>query len=128
MAMRVLPAAAHSVSWLRTRADRDSIPTMLRWIAMLLVLLLIALQIKLWIGDGGTRQVHWLRQQVAQQKAENARLEQRNKALAAEVADLKKGEQAVEGHARAELGLIKPGEVFYQVVPAGARTVADHGH
>lgn len=101
---------------------------MLRWIAILLVVLLIALQLKLWLGDGGIRQVHWLRQQVAQQKVENAKLEQRNKALAAEVADLKEGKQAVEGHARAELGLIKPGEVFYQVVPAEARTAAANGH
>lgn len=101
---------------------------MLRWIAIFLIVLLIALQLKLWIGDGGMRQVHWLRQQVAQQKAENAKLEKRNKALAAEVADLKQGKQAVEGHARSELGLIKPGEVFYQVVPAGARTAAGDGH
>ncbi|HET6632829.1 MAG TPA: cell division protein FtsB [Rhodanobacteraceae bacterium] len=89
---------------------------MLRWIAIILLVLLVALQIKLWVGEGGLRQVHWLRQQVAAQKAENAKLEERNRALAAEVADLKRGKQAVEGRARADLGLIKPGEEFYQVV------------
>ncbi|MDE2315181.1 MAG: septum formation initiator family protein, partial [Xanthomonadaceae bacterium] len=39
-----------------------------------------------------------------------------------DVADLKHGNQAIEARARTGLGLIKPGEVFYQVdnQPAGA--------
>ena len=53
---------------------------------------------------------------MAAQQAENARLEQRNQALAADVAELKSGEAAVEDRARAELGMIKPGETFYRVV------------
>jgi cell division protein FtsB len=42
------------------------------------------------------------------------------------VNDLKHGEQAVEARARAELGLIKPGETFYQVVekPANGSSAA----
>jgi cell division protein FtsB len=41
------------------------------------------------------------------------------------VLDLKHGDQAVEARARTELGLIKSGETFYQVVepPAGVATV-----
>lgn len=98
---------------------------MLRWIGLLLIIMLIGLQVKLWIGDGSTREVHALRVQVKQQQAENKRLSQRNQALAADVADLKHGDQAVEARARAELGLIKPGETFYQVVePAHPGTVA----
>src|SRR6185437_9230333 len=56
------------------------------------------------------------------QTDENARLQQRNQALAADVTDLKHGDQAIEARARTELGLIKPGETFYQVdnQPAGA--------
>lgn len=98
---------------------------MLRWIALLLIVLLIALQLKLWFGDGGMREVHWLKQQVAAQKSENDALRKRNEELAAEVEDLKRGQQAVEGRAREVLGLIKPGEVFYQVVdPAAAASSA----
>jgi cell division protein FtsB len=82
----------------------------------LLVLLLAGLQAKLWWGDGGWREAQQLRATVAEQKAENARLQQRNDALAAEVEDLKSGEAAVEERARSELGMVKPGETFYRVV------------
>lgn len=89
---------------------------MLRWVALILVLLLIALQMKLWSGNGGVHSVETLRAAVKKQGEENDRLTQRNQALGADVSDLKHGEQAVEARARAELGLIKPGETFYQVV------------
>lgn len=95
---------------------------MLRWIALVLLVILIGLQLKLWTGSGGMHEVQTLRTAVAKQTAENDKLLQRNQALAADVSDLKHGEQAVEARARAELGLIKPGETFYQVVerPAGS--------
>jgi|SRR5689334_4488272 cell division protein FtsB len=95
---------------------------MLRWIALILLVILIGLQLKLWTGSGGMREVETLRASVKKQGDDNDRLRQRNQALAADVSDLKHGEQAVEARARAELGLIKPGETFYQVVeqPAGA--------
>ncbi|WP_243040949.1 cell division protein FtsB [Dyella sedimenti] len=89
---------------------------MLRWVALVLVLLLIALQVKLWGGNGGVHEVETLRAAVKKQGEDNDKLQQRNQALGADVDDLKHGEQAVEARARAELGLIKPGETFYQVV------------
>ena len=95
---------------------------MLRWIALVLVLLLIGLQLKLWSAHGGVHEVDALRVAIKKQTDENARLQQRNQALAADVSDLKHGDQAIEARARTELGLIKPGETFYQVdnQPAGA--------
>lgn len=97
---------------------------MLRYAALLLVILLIALQVKLWTGQGGMREVWALGDRVAAQVGENDDLKARNDALAADVADLKQGEEAVEERARSELGLIKPGETFYHVVdPAGAKPV-----
>ncbi len=89
---------------------------MLRWIALILVLLLIGLQLKLWSGNGSMHEVDSLRVAVKKQADENAKLLQRNQALGADVLDLKHGDQAVEARARTELGLIKPGETFYQVV------------
>jgi cell division protein FtsB len=89
---------------------------MWRWIALLLSLMLIVLQFKLWDRHGGMREVEALHAAIAKQQGENDKLSRRNQALAADVEDLKEGEQAIEARARSELGLIKPGEVFYQVV------------
>ncbi|WP_202842800.1 cell division protein FtsB [Luteimonas saliphila] len=104
----------------------------LRWMLLALVVLLGWLQYRLWLGDGGTRAVEELDARVGQQRRQNEGLEQRNAALAAEVADLKSGEAAIEERARNELGMIKPGEIFYRVVdddrvPAPPRTVPDQG-
>src|SRR5579875_3464157 len=98
---------------------------MLRWIALILLLMLVGLQFELWSSHGGMAEVTSLRAAVEKQQDENDKLTQRNQALAADVDDLKHGEQAVEARARGELGLIKPGETFYQVVPKpAASTVA----
>lgn len=65
---------------------------------------------------------YWrIRQAVESQQEENARLQARNNALRAEVEDLKRGTAAIEERARSELGMIKKGETFYQVIlPDGA--------
>jgi len=99
---------------------------LLRWLALILIALLIGLQVKLWVGDGGMRDLRAIRARVSEQQAENAKLKQRNDALHADVEDLKHGQDAVEARARSQLGLVKPGEVFYQVVntPAGAASSA----
>jgi len=88
----------------------------LRIALVALVALLAWLQYRLWFGEGGTRAVEELGARVEQQRRQNEGLAQRNAALAAEVADLKSGEAAIEERARNELGMIKPGETFYRVV------------
>ena len=87
-----------------------------RLIVLVLLMLLAGLQAKLWFGQGGRGEVRALARSVDQQREENALLERRNAALEAEVEDLKSGTAAVEERARAELGMIKPGETFYRVV------------
>ena len=86
------------------------------WPVLLLLVLFGALQAKLWLGAGGWREAKALQRTVEEQRADNARLQQRNDALTAEVEDLKSGETAVEERARSELGMVKPGETFYRVV------------
>ena len=76
-------------------------------------------------GDGGRAQLDELRARVSAQAEENAKLEQRNQSLAADVAELKSGEAAVEDRARAELGMIKQGETFYRVVDGAALAPVD---
>lgn len=84
-------------------------------IAILIVLLLI-LQYKLWFGDGNMREVWKLQAAIEEQKKENEKLRERNAALEAEVQDLKQGMEAIEERARNELGMIKKGETFYQII------------
>lgn len=101
---------------------------MLRYVALILLALLIALEVKLWAGEGGMREVWLLQRKLDEQKVDNQKLKQRNEALAAEVEDLKTGKAAIEERARSEQGLIKPGEVFYQVVePGPGDKKADNG-
>ena len=86
----------------------------MRWLLLLLLVLLVALQYQLWFS-GGMNEVWELEKAVAEQKAENERLRERNEALAAEVEDLKSGRDAIEERARAELGMIRQGEKLIQV-------------
>ncbi len=88
----------------------------MRWAIGLLVILLVLLQYKLWVGDGSLAEVWDLYQQVEMQKDENRRLRERNQALEAEVLDLKQGLEAIEERAREELGMIKEDETFYQII------------
>ena len=90
----------------------------MRVLIAMLLLLLILLQFKLWLGEGGFGEVSRLEQRVNAQTEENLALQQRNNALHAEVEDLRERLGAIEERARNELGLIKQDEEFYQVVPA----------
>lgn len=95
------------------------------WPYLLLAVLLLVLQAKFWFGQGNWRQVQQLRAQLQMQQKENQELLRRNKALAAEVKDLKSGVDAVEERARNEMGMIKSGETFYRVVDPDKRLQTD---
>ena len=59
----------------------------------------------------------WERQsELTKRDTENDARKQRNAAIEADVADLKSGTGAVEERARQDLGMIKQGEVFVQVL------------
>ena len=90
----------------------------MRSLLAILLLVLIALQVKMWFGEGGYRDVKRLSVRVEEQARENEVLAQRNRELQAEVDDLRQGLHAVEERARSELGMVKENEEFYQVVPA----------
>jgi cell division protein FtsB len=88
----------------------------MRWFALILLVLLLLLQAKLWFGDGGIHDLRQLEQTVKTQLDDNGRLEERNQALMAEVEDLKEGQAAIEERARTDLGMIREDETFYQVI------------
>ena len=98
----------------------------MRWLVWLLVVLLVLLQYRLWVGDGSFAEVWDLYQQVEMQREENQQLHERNQALEAEVQDLKQGLGAIEERAREELGMIKEGETFYQIIEEPVATDKQH--
>ena len=79
-------------------------------------MLLIGLQAMLWFGDHGLIQLWRMERTLQQQQTANQGLVERNRRLQAEVVDLKRGTDALEERARSQLGMIKPGETFYQVI------------
>lgn len=82
----------------------------------LLVLMLLALQYRLWIGEGSFSHASQLQAKVSAQSAYNQALQERNARLDAEVLDLKSGYAAIEERARADLGMIAKNETFFMVV------------
>jgi len=85
-------------------------------LVILLLLLLVYLQYRLWFGEGSLQEVGDLQRAAELQREENLQLRERNDALDAEVRDLQLGLDAIEEHAREDLGMVKEGETFYQVV------------
>ena len=96
--------------------------TIILMIASGLMILLVLLQYRLWFGDGSVREVARLQGEISAQEDQNARLRERNRTLAAEVQDLKKGTVAIEERARTDLGMIGKSETFFQVVSDDKRT------
>ena len=89
-----------------------------KWLTAGLWICLLFLQHRLWLEKHSIPD-YWLQQRDVQaQVLQNAKLQQRNSLLRADVQDLKIGLEAIEERARHELGLIKPGETFYRILPA----------
>ncbi len=89
----------------------------MRWATLALLVLLAAVQASLWLGKGSLPQVWSLQRQLEAQQARNDALRNRNRAVSAEVADLKEGLEMVEEKARSELGMLRPDEVLVQLTP-----------
>ncbi len=88
----------------------------MKLLALFLLLLLLWLQYKVWLEEGGVPEVIELQKEVESVKNEVDILQERNSSLDAEVKDLKKGFDAIEERARSEMGMIKKGETYYQVI------------
>ena len=81
-----------------------------------LLLTLVCLQGRLWVGQGSFAHVNDLRSEVELRTVENEIRRQRNDVLKAEILDLKHRLSAVEEISRSELGLIRKGETFFLLV------------
>lgn len=87
-------------------------------IPMILIVMLAALQYRLWFGKHSIPDLLDMQTKIDAQVQQNANLQQRNDLLKADINDLKIGLEAIEERARNELGLIKQGETFYRILPA----------
>ncbi len=92
----------------------------MRWVSLLLLGALALLQWSLWFGERSLPQVHALRAELLAQQAANAAAQQRNAALRDEADDLRHGMQAVQDRARRDMGMMRPDEIYVQVLPATA--------
>jgi len=86
-----------------------------------LIALLVLLQYPLWFGGGGYINVWQFRHEIDTQKQENHLLRERNRSQAAEVVNLQQGLDAIEERARTELGMVKKGETFFQIIETPVR-------
>ncbi|MBC8211587.1 MAG: cell division protein FtsB [Gammaproteobacteria bacterium] len=88
----------------------------MRVLIIALILVFIGLQYRLWFGDGSLSEVVQLSRELEIQKQKLQQLEERNRVLEAQVLDLQNGLDAFEEKARNDLGMIKKGETFFQIV------------
>lgn len=83
------------------------------WVLSVCALLLF---IRLWAGSGSYPEIWALQERITKQEAENKALIERNEKLIADVQSISEDPKAIEGHARSELGMVKRGEMYYQVI------------
>lgn len=89
-----------------------------------LIILLLGVQYRLWIGEGSIAHKVELERKIKQQEGENNALRERNRILALEVEALKTGHDAIEERAREQMGMIKQGETFFMLVEPNGKMPA----
>lgn len=92
----------------------------MKFVILVLLVIFLALQYRLWVGEGSVAHQVELGKKIDQQQQENDILKERNRLMAIEVEALKNGTEAIEERAREELGMIKDGETFFMIVEPDA--------
>jgi cell division protein FtsB len=85
----------------------------MKFIALLLVLFLVMMQVNIWLTKDGYSRVAEIKELIQDQQKENNEMVSRNSQLREEIKDLKDGYSAIEEKAREDIGMIKEGEEFY---------------
>jgi len=89
----------------------------MKFIVILIIAITANLQYRLWYGeDGSIKQIKMYESRLEELKKKVDDLKLRNQTLYAEVEDLRLGQEALEERARYELGMIREGETFFQVI------------
>lgn len=87
----------------------------MRWLLAILIVSLIGLQYRIWVGEGSYAELAQLKREMNKQQSENTYLIERNRLLMIEVEDLKNGEDAIEARARKDMGMVKKDETFFML-------------
>jgi len=87
-----------------------------RWLLLVLLILFGLLQYRLWLGEGGLAERNRLQRQIEEQVHINEDLRARNAVLEREVLELQTGNKGLEQRAREQLGLVREGETYYQLL------------
>lgn len=88
----------------------------MKLMCFVLLTLIAAMQYPLWLGKASWLKVMQVEHELALAHENNAKLQSRNNKLEAEVNDLKQGLEAIEEHARSDLGMVKEGEILFQII------------
>jgi|WetSurMetagenome_2_1015567.scaffolds.fasta_scaffold122560_2 cell division protein FtsB len=83
---------------------------------IIFLILLLLIQYRLWFGDDGLAQAFRMKHAIVEQENQNSSLKQHNEQLISDIAALKHNNAAIENRARNDLGMIKNGETFYQII------------
>ncbi|MGN1057426.1 MAG: septum formation initiator family protein [Comamonas sp.] len=87
-----------------------------RIVTVVLLCLLAITHAQLWLGAGSMDRVAELRGQINELHAANELARKENERLASEVKDLREGKDMIQEKARYELGMVKPNEIFVQIM------------
>ena len=88
----------------------------MKYLMALVVVLTLLLQYQLLHSEGSIEKINRYQGKIDQLKLEVKQKQQRNDAIYADVIDLRKGQEALEERARYDLGMIKEGETFFQII------------
>lgn len=88
----------------------------MRGLTVILLVLVIVMGYRLLFADGSLAEQRDLERRVEEQSRVNAQLKARNAVLERDIAELKSGNRGLEQRAREQLGLVREGETFYQIV------------
>jgi cell division protein FtsB len=88
----------------------------MKFFLAVIILLIALLQYRLWFSNGGIEQIQQDQLRLVELKKQVEEKRERNTALYAEVEDLRKGQESLEERARNDLGMIRDGETFFQVL------------
>ena len=83
---------------------------------VLLLVMLVSLQYKLWFKEDGLRGVRQMRSIVTLQQQELIALTERNEKLSANVQLIKSDPSIIEEYVRVNFSMVRPGETYYRII------------